>query len=77
MMQQALGEFEAALHASGECFCFFVGAIVKTDAAQHFIDALLQNGASESVEVADMGEVLGSGELNVNALRLEGAGLPV
>jgi hypothetical protein len=41
MMQQALGQFEAALHSSGESFGTIVSAIGKSDAGEHFFNTRL------------------------------------
>ncbi len=44
MMQQALGQLQAALHASGKSLRFFVGAVGEANPTQHFFDARLQRG---------------------------------
>ena len=42
MMQEALRQFNAALHASGECFDAFFGAVGKADAGEDLFHALFQ-----------------------------------
>ena len=38
MMQQSLGQFDAALHAAGESFDQFLGAIGQADAREDFVN---------------------------------------
>src|SRR5580658_259373 len=71
MMKQAFGEFDAALHASGESFHAIVAAVEQSDAGQDLDDSLLELGAAQAVEVSLMPEVFVGGELKVDALRLE------
>src|SRR5215472_16418496 len=70
-MQKAFGEFEAALHASGESLGSLVGAIEEVDARQHFFDTGFEGLAVEPVEVSLMPEIFFRGELDVDALCLE------
>ena len=70
-MEQSLGQFETALHAAGEGFGAVLGAIGEGDALQHFRHALLQRRAGDSVEMADVDEVLLRRKLHVDAARLE------
>src|SRR5271170_5856207 len=71
MMQQSLGQFDAALHAAGKSFHELFGAIGEADAAEDFLNPVLQGGAAQTVEMSLMPEILVGGEFEVDALGLE------
>ena len=72
MMQQALGELDAALHAAGESFRRrSVARSARPTRVENFGDARLESGAAQAVEMALVPEVFVGGELGVDALRLE------
>ena len=58
-MQQPFGQLQAPLHAAGKGFGALVGALGQPHPAQHLRDALLQRRPAQSVEVADVAQVLG------------------
>src|SRR5579872_346355 len=66
MMQQALGQFDAALHASGKSLDALLGAIGETNAGENVVNALLQRGAAQAVEMSLMPEIFVGGELRVD-----------
>ena len=71
MVEQSLGQFQAALHAAGESLGFLPGAVGEPDPAQHFLDARFQRCAAQAVEMALVPEIFGGGQLQVDALGLE------
>lgn len=71
MVEQAFGELDAALHASGKSFDAIGSAVEQSDAGEDFCDACFEFGAAQAVEVSLMPEVFVGGELWVNALGLE------
>src|SRR5215469_11024229 len=71
MMQQSLGELDAPLHASGKRFHPISCALQQPDAAQNLLNAFLQGRTAESVQMPLVPEVFISGELRIDALRLE------
>ena len=71
MMQQSLGQFDAALHAAGESFDQLLGAIGEADAGEDFLNSLLQGGAAQTVKMSLMPEIFVGGEFQVDALGLK------
>ncbi len=71
MMKQTLGEFDAALHASGECFYTIGRAVEQSHAGEDFIDSCFQVEAAQAVEVSLMPEVFVGGEFEIDARGLE------
>src|SRR5208337_1569847 len=71
MMEQSFGKFDAPLHSSGKCFYAIGGAVEQSHAGEDLVDALLEFGTAQAVEVSLMPEVLVGGELEVDALGLE------
>src|SRR5271166_4186823 len=71
MMKQALGELDAALHASGKSLYAITGAVEQSDAGQYFVDAGFEFGAAQAVEMSLMPEVFVGGEFKIDALCLE------
>src|SRR5258708_19232060 len=71
MVEQAFGELDAALHASGESFYAIVGTVEQSNAREDLVDARFQVGAAQAVEVSLMPEVFVGSEFGVNALSLE------
>ncbi len=71
MMQQALGEFDAALHAPGKSFHVIGGAVEQSHAGQNLVDAGFEFSPAQAVKVSLMPEVLVGGQLEVDALRLK------
>ena len=71
MMQQSFGQLDAALHAAGKSFDQFLAAIGQADAAEDFLNPVLQGGAAQTVEMSLMPEILVGGEFEVDALGLK------
>src|SRR5947209_19744136 len=61
-MHEAFGQLNPALHSAGEGLDFFLGAVCQTYPRQHLFDARLENGASQSVEMALMMEIFCCGK---------------
>ena len=53
MMQQALGQLQATLHAAGKCLGLFLRPVGQSHARKHFSDTFLQRGPAQSVNMAD------------------------
>ena len=70
-MEQSLGQFETPLHAAGKGLGAVVGTIGEGDALQHFGHAFFEHGAGDSVEMANVNQVLLGRKFHVNAARLE------
>src|SRR5277367_1971549 len=70
-MDESLCQFHAALHASGEGFNGVFCAVHQADTREHFVDAMLEVGAFQSVQMALVLQVLCDGELDVEAASLE------
>src|ERR1035437_3043596 len=71
MVEQAFGEFDAALHASGKCFHAVAGAVQQSYTREYLCDSLLELGTTQAVEVSLMPEIFIRGELGIDALGLE------
>lgn len=71
MMEQAFGEFDAALHASGESFHKIGGTVEQPHPSEDFIDARFEFDSAEAVKVSLMPEIFVGSELRVDALRLK------
>src|SRR6266705_342010 len=71
MVQQAFSEFQPALHATGERFRSFLGAVSEADPLQHFLNASGQGNAAQPVKMSLMTQVLSRTQFNIDALRLE------
>src|SRR6266853_5922124 len=71
MVQKSLGEFDAALHASGKSFYAIGGAIEQSHAGKDLGDTTLKIGAAQSVEVPLMPQIFVGSKLRVNTLRLK------
>ena len=71
MVQQSFRQFDAALHAPGERFDSFFGAIRKADAVENFSDPLFQRRSSQPVKMSLMPQILVCGQLGIDALRLK------
>ncbi len=63
MMQQALGQFDAALHAAGKSFHPFLGAVGEAHARENFFDALLQRRSAQPIKMSLMPQILIGGQL--------------
>lgn len=70
-MEQALGQFDAALHTSGKCLYAVVTTVEQADAGEDLLDSSFEFGAAEAVEMSLMPEVLVGGEFGIDALRLK------
>src|SRR5580700_10101914 len=71
MMQQPLGQLDAALHAPGKRFDQFLSAIRESDARENFLNTARQGRAVQTIEMSLMPEILVGGELEVDALGLK------
>src|SRR5580704_1845774 len=71
MMQQSLGEFDAALHSAGEGFYEFAGAIGQANAGEDFMNPFLQGGAAQGIKMSLMREIFVSRKFEVDALGLK------
>ena len=71
MVQQALGQFQPPLHASGKGFRFFIGPVRQSHAAQHLGNAGGERTAAQPIKMSLVPKVFGRSKLDVDALRLE------
>src|SRR5258708_27854756 len=71
MVQQSLGQFDAALHSARERFYKFSGTIREADPGKNFLNALFQRCPPKTIEMSLMPEILAGGEFQVDALRLK------
>src|SRR5712692_4145691 len=71
MVQLPLGQFNAPLHSTGECFHSIASTIQQADARQNLFNSLLQRGSAQTVKVSLMPEVFVRREFRVDALRLK------
>ena len=71
MVEQALRQFDAALHASREGFDEIVAAVEQSDARENLGDSLFEFLAAQAIEVSLMPQILVRGELRIDALSLE------
>src|SRR5580700_3047523 len=71
MMEQALGEFDAALHAAGKSLHQIARAVEQSHARENFVDAHLKLRAAQAIEMSLMPKIFVGGELGVDALCLK------
>src|SRR5882672_8852710 len=66
-MQKTFGQFDPALHATGESFHKSGGPVCQIDAAENVPDAFLQSFSGEPIETALMFEIFIDRELGIKA----------
>ena len=71
LMEQRLGQLDAALKPARERFDQIGGACVKSKAREHRRDSLAQAAAGDSVQMPVMAQILGHGQLAVEARMLK------
>src|SRR5579871_4818083 len=71
MVKQALGQFDASLHASRESFHALFGAIGEANTVQDLFDATFESGTTQPVKMALVPKILVGGQLGIHTLRLE------
>src|SRR5215471_5067935 len=71
MMKQTFSKFQPPLHSAGKRLGFVPRAIQQSYARKHFSNARLQGGATKTIQVTLMPQVLGRSQLQVNTLRLK------
>src|ERR1700756_4966139 len=70
-MQQSLGQFNAALHASGKSFDVLFGTVGEADAHENLCDSRLQRCPVQAVEMTLVPEIFVGSQLRVYALSLK------
>src|SRR5579875_717867 len=70
-MNESLGQFDTALHPSGEGLYAVPDAVEQSDTREHLADPSFKGGAFQPVQVALMSEVFSNREFDVEAARLK------
>ena len=70
-MNQALGQLHASLHSARKCFNGMVGAVLKSNPAQHLGNPRFQMRSAQPVEVALVAQVFHDRKFDIETPRLE------